>query len=213
MSRSSLRNDDSRAVETAWKVRKIVVQSEQILSEAGAPVDGAVRVAAAAVIANGLLGTPVTADLQMPVRRIAPRLAKLLTDRILDVVGGAERIEAFGKGAIVGIDGEMEHGAALIHTPYYASLLRHFLQGDTVIPFADDRSDAGALLTIPLGRKGAGPTRDHFQTVAVRVPDAPRPDEIVVVAAASTGTRPFPRSGDRTTEPAISVFQLEGVFE
>ncbi|MFE7422138.1 amino acid synthesis family protein [Rhodococcus sp. NPDC057529] len=207
-----LRHTDPSSIEARWGVRKIVVQAEEILSEHGAPVAGATRVTAAAVVRNPWIGNPVDSDLVTPVREIAPRLAKLLTDRVLDRIGGPDRVEAFGKGAIIGVAGELEHGAALIHTPYYANLVREFLAGDTVIAFADDRGDAGTALTVPLGRKDAGPTRNHFQTVVARIPDAPAADEIVIVAAASSGTRPFPRSGDRTTDQPVVSADLEGVF-
>ncbi|MGY4783286.1 amino acid synthesis family protein [Rhodococcus opacus] len=213
MTAAALRHDDPSSIEARWGLRKIVVQSEEILSEHGVPISGAIRVAASAVVRNPWIEDPVDSDLVTPVRDIAPRLAKLLTDRILHRIGGADRIEAFGKGAIIGVDGELEHGAALIHTPYYANLVREFLAGDTVIPFADDRGEAGMPLTVPLGRKDAGPTRNYFQTVVARIADAPAANEIVVVVAASSGTRPFPRSGDRTTDQAVVSADLEGVFQ
>lgn len=213
MTYSVLRHTDLSSIEAQWGLRKIVVQTEEIHSEGGTELSGATLVTTAAVIRNRFAGEPVTAELQSRVRDIAPRLAKLLTDRILSEVGGAEFVEAFGKAAIVGVGGELEHGAALIHTPYYANLLREFLDGTTVIPFADLRGAAGVTLTVPLGRKDAGPTRDHFQTINIRISDAPRADEIVIIAAASTGTRPFPRSGDRTTDPIVSASQLMEVYQ
>ncbi|MFQ6330056.1 amino acid synthesis family protein [Nocardia sp. CWNU-33] len=213
MTAARLRHGDPVSIEARWSVRKIVLQSEEILSEHGVPIDGATRVTAVAVVRNPWIGSRVDSDLVTPVREIAPRLAKLLTDRVLEHIGGSDRVVAFGKGAIIGTDGELEHGAALIHTPYYANLVREFLGGDTVIAFADDRGDAGTSLTVPVGRKNAGPTRNHFQTIVTRVPDAPRPDEIVVVVAASSGTRPFPRSGDRTTDQPVVSADLEGMFQ
>lgn len=213
MTAAVLRHGDTGSIEARWGVRKIVLQSDEMFSEAGVRVDGATLVTAAAVVHNPWVGDPTSSDLQGPVREIAPRLAKLLTDRILERAGGAGRIEAFGKGAIIGVDGELEHGAALIHTPFYANLVREFLDGDTVIAYADSRADAGTALSVPLGRKNAGPTRNHFQTASVRIPDAPRADEIVIIAAASTGTRPFPRSGDRSTDPHVIATDLEGVFQ
>ncbi|MGW6697441.1 amino acid synthesis family protein [Nocardia sp. NPDC055049] len=211
---AQLRPEDPTSIEARWGLRKLLTLSEEILTEQGRAVDGSItRVAAIAVIANPWIGDPVDSDLLTPGREIAARLAKLLTDRITSHLGGAEHIEAFGKGAVIGTAGELEHGAALIHTPYYANLLRAFLAGDTVIAFADDRGDAGTALVVPLGRKDAGPTRNHFQTVTARVPDAPAPDEIAIVAAASNGPRPFPRSGDRTTDQPISLEDLTGVLQ
>ena len=212
MSGTPLRHTDVNSIESRWSLSKLVVTADEWRADSGTPVEGATRVLAAAVIRNPWVGTDVETDLQSAVTEISPRLAKLLTDRIIQHIGSADRVVAFGKGAIIGTSGELEHGAALIHTPYFANLVRGFLAGDAVIAYADDRGDAGATLTVPLGRKNAGPTRDYFQTLVARIPDAPRPDEIVVIAGASTGTRPFPRSGDRTTDPRVIASDLQGVF-
>jgi hypothetical protein len=208
-----LRHLDLESAEARWSLRKVVLQADEAVSEYGVALASPwTRVTAAAVIRNPWIGQPVDVDLQTPAREIAPRLAKLLTDRVVDHLGGAEKVEAFGKGAIVGTSGELEHGAALLHTPYFANLVREFLRGDTVIAFSDDRAEPGSALNVPLCRKDAGPTRDHFQTAIARIPDAPRPDEIVIIVAAASGTRPFPRSGDRTTDPKISAHDLQEVL-
>jgi hypothetical protein len=136
-------------------------------------------------------------------------LARLLTDRLLAALGGVDEIEAFGKAAIVGTAGELEHAGALIHTPYFGNLMREFLGGESIICFADTRADAGESLVVPLWHKTHAATRSHYQTISARVPDAPRADEIVVIAAASTGPRPHPRIGDRLTDPIITSQNLE----
>ncbi|MFD0654159.1 amino acid synthesis family protein [Streptomyces malaysiensis subsp. malaysiensis] len=100
------------------RLRKVVTVTDELLLELGRPVAVPVRrVAAAAVIANPWAGGGFVADLGPEVERIAPGLARLLTDRISEALGGVDRIESFGKAAIVGLDGEIEHGGALIHTP------------------------------------------------------------------------------------------------
>ncbi|PRY16740.1 amino acid synthesis family protein [Kineococcus rhizosphaerae] len=192
------------------EVRKLVVYRETVLSEAGAaPAVPAERASAAAVIANPWVGTPATTDLDETVAAIAPSLAKLLTDALVDALGGVGNVEAFGKAAVVGTAGEIEHGAALIHTPYFGNLVRAFLEGESIICFADTRGEAGETLVVPLWHKTRASTRSHYQTVTTRVADAPRPDEIVVVAAASTGPRPHARIGDRTTDPNVTPAILE----
>ncbi|MFC5731598.1 MULTISPECIES: amino acid synthesis family protein [Nocardioides] len=194
-------------------LRKLVLYREAVLTEAGlAPAIPAERASVAAVISNPWLGTGPREDLSPAVSELAPRLAKLVTDRLLQALGGVERIEAFGKAALVGSAGEIEHGGALIHTPYFGNLVREFLGGESIICFADARTDAGQPLVVPLWHKSHAATRSHYQTVDVRIPDAPRADEIVVVAAASTGPRPHPRIGDRTTDPVITSQTLEGVL-
>jgi len=194
-------------------LRKLVVHRECVVSEAGAaPARPVHQATAAAVVRNPWVGTGPTHDLSAEVARIAPVLARLLTDRLIAALGGVDAVEAFGKAAIVGSAGEIEHGGALIHTPYFGNLMREFLGGESIICFADARADAGDPLVVPLWHKTAAATRSHYQTVTVRVSDAPRADELVIVAAASTGSRPHPRIGDRTTDPAITPTILESVL-
>lgn len=185
-------------------IRKIVYYSEEILLENGlSPAVPAVRATAAAVVTNPWLGGEATDDLCEEMVQIAPVLARKLTDVLASNLGGVEAIQAFGKAAIVGTDGEIEHGAALIHTPYFGNLVREYFDGESIICFADDRADAGAALVVPLWHKNAAATRTHYQTITARIGDAPRPGEIVVVLGASTGPRPHSRIGDRLTDPIV----------
>ncbi|MBT8160715.1 MULTISPECIES: amino acid synthesis family protein [Arthrobacter] len=187
-------------------IRKIVFYSEEILSENGqAPAVTAVRATAAAVVANPWLGGKPSDDLSPEVMKLAPVLARKLTNVLAAELGGVDAIEAFGKAAIVGTAGEIEHGAALIHTPFFGNLVREFFEGESIICFADDRGDAGSNLVVPLWHKNAAATRTHYQTISTRVGDAPLPGEIVVVLGASTGPRPHSRIGDRLTDPAVKA--------
>jgi Amino acid synthesis len=198
---------------TCIGVRKLVVYRELVVTEAGAqPVRPARQASVAAVLRNPWVGTGPTHDLSDEVTRIAPVLARFLTDRLIAALGGVDAIEAFGKAAIVGSAGEIEHGGALIHTPYFGNLMREFLGGESIICFADTRAEAGEPLVVPLWHKSQAATRSHYQTVTTWVSDAPRADELVIVAAASTGPRPHPRIGDRTTDPAITSKSLESVL-
>jgi hypothetical protein len=193
-------------------LRKLVLYRDEVVTEAGvAPAQPARRASVAAVVRNPWLDSGPAADLSTEVAQVAPALARLLTDRLVEALGGVDRIEAFGKAAIVGTAGEIEHGGALIHTPYFGNLVREFLGGESIICFADTRADAGQPLVVPMWHKTHAATRSHYQTVDVRVPDAPRADEIVVVAAASTGPRPHPRIGDRATDPVVTSDTLEVV--
>ncbi|NYI66957.1 amino acid synthesis family protein [Spelaeicoccus albus] len=196
-------------------IRKIVFQQEEIIAECGLPAAQAARKAtAAAVIVNPWRHRDVSKDagdsLAEATEAIAPTLARALTSRLIDGLGGREAIQAFGKAAIVGVDGEIEHGSALIHTPYFGNLVREFLEGSSIICFADERAGAGTALTVPLWHKTKAATRDFYQTATVRVADGPRPDEIVIVAGASTGPRPRARIGDRTTDGAVTAAILQG---
>ncbi|MFD4606023.1 amino acid synthesis family protein [Streptomyces sp. NPDC058464] len=193
-------------------LRKIVVYRDVIVTEAGeALAQPARRASVAAVIRNPWVGSGPASDLSTEQARIAPELAKLLTDRLIASLGGVDEIETFGKAAIVGTAGEIEHAGALIHTPYFGNLVREFLQGESIICFADTRAEAGETLVVPLWHKTHAATRSHYQTISARVSDAPRADEIVVIAAASTGPRPHPRIGDRMTDPTVTAETLEVV--
>ncbi|MCT2594576.1 amino acid synthesis family protein [Streptomyces sp. N2-109] len=193
-------------------LRKLVVYREAVVTEAGeAPAQPARRASVAAVIRNPWAGAGPSTDLSSEQARVAPVLAKLLTDRLITALGSVEEIESFGKAAIVGTAGEIEHAGALIHTPYFGNLVREFLQGESIICFADTRAEAGETLIVPLWHKTHAATRSHYQTISARVADAPCADEIVVIAAASTGPRPHPRIGDRTTDFAVTTETLEEV--
>ncbi|MEU1520197.1 amino acid synthesis family protein [Streptomyces sp. NPDC005811] len=193
-------------------LRKLVLYRDVVLTEAGeVPARPAWRASVAAVVRNPWLGSGPSADLNPEQARIAPALARLLTDRLITSLGGVDEIESFGKAAIVGTAGEIEHAGALIHTPYFGNLVREFLQGESIICFADTRAEAGESLVIPLWHKTHAATRSHYQTISARVSDGPRADEIVVIAAASTGPRPHPRIGDRLTDPVVTTETLEVV--
>ncbi|BBX33793.1 hypothetical protein MMAG44476_15090 [Mycolicibacterium mageritense DSM 44476 = CIP 104973] len=194
-------------------LRKVVVYRESVVTEAGErPTRPALQASVAAVLRNPWAGTGPSRDLSPEVTRIAPVLAQLVTNRLIDTLGGVDAIEAFGKAAIVGSSGEIEHGGALIHTPYFGNLMREFLDGESIICFADTRAEAGEPLVVPLWHKTHAATRSHYQTVSTRVADGPRADELVIIAAGSTGPRPHPRIGDRTTDPAVTVKSLESVL-
>jgi hypothetical protein len=195
-------------------IRKLVSYSESVLSEGGAqPAEPLRRATVAAVITNPWLGRGHDADLSAETTVVAPILAKVLTDRLVGTLGSVDSIEAFGKAAIVGTAGELEHAGALIHTPYFGNLMREFLGGESIICFADTRSEAGTSLVVPMWHKTHASTRSHYQTVETRVSDAPRADEIVIVAAASTGPRPHPRIGDRSTDPVVTAESLTPYLE
>lgn len=188
-------------IAAAAGLRRVFTQFEEIPRAGAEPI---LRATATAVIRNPWLGTGTDADLQPETRRIAPLLAKLLTDRLLDALGGASAVEAFGKAALVGTGGELEHAGALVHTPYFGNLVREALEGTSIICFVDGRADAGELLRVPMWHKTAAATRSHYQTVEVNLADAPHSGEIAIVAAASTGPRPFARIGDRTTDQPVT---------
>jgi hypothetical protein len=176
-------------------IRKILTQVDETLVEIGRAVNSPTRRAVAvAVIANPFAGR-YQEDLS-ELTEIGVELGDLLTKRCLAVLGIApEQAESFGKAAIVGEGGELEHAAAILHpkmgTPVRAALGK----GAALIPSAKKRGGLGTAIDVPLGHKDAAYVRSHFDAVEIRVPDAPRSGEIVVAIAVTDSGRPLPRIG------------------
>ena len=185
------------------QIRKIVTGVEEIRHEFGAPLATPIlRAWAAAVIANPFAGRFET-DVAGFMDDLKP-LGLELSQRLLALLGGDPAlVESYGKGAIVGAEGESEHGA-LWHVPGgYA--MRELLGGArAIVPSAMKLGGVGAALDVPLGHKDAAYVRTHFDAITVAVPDAPRAGEIVYALAMTTGGRPHPRVGGLTAD------QVEG---
>ena len=181
-------------------IRKIVDFVEDIMIEGGRSVPKPLRMAAcAAVIRNPWAGQSFVEDLQPAILAHAPVLANALVPRLVNLMGGASRIEAYGKAAVVGTGGEIDHAAGLIHTLHFGNAFRKGADGNAFLPFINKRAGAGTMISFPLThkreeRKG---TRSHFLSIEFAIPDAPSADEIVVVLGAADGGRPHHRIGDR----------------
>jgi hypothetical protein len=128
---------------------------------------------------------------------IAPPLGEALTQRITDLAGGGEKIEAYGKAAVVGLDGEIEHASALIHTLRFGNFYREAVGAKSYLSFTNTRGPANAPIMVPLMDKNDAGRRSHYLTIQFSIADAPRADEIVVVLGGSIGGRPHHRIGDR----------------
>jgi len=182
----------------ALGVRRVTLVTEEVIAEAGATLETPVHKAAAiAVVKNPWIvdgvSTGTDADLNDATQEIAPVIAKLLADRLVETLGGAGNIEAFGKAALVGTDGELEHAGALIHTPYFGNLLREMLEGTSIICFTDGRTEPGTDVHVPMWHKTHAANRDHYQTIDVSLADAPHADEIVIALGGTASGRPQER--------------------
>ncbi|MCW2242340.1 amino acid synthesis family protein [Azospirillum canadense] len=181
-------------------IRKVVDHVEDVLMEGGRAAPRPLRMAAcAAVIRNPWAGQGFVDDLAPAILAHAPILAEALVPRLVALMGGAERIEAYGKAAVVGTNGEIEHAAGLIHTLHFGNAFRIGAEGNAFLPFVNKRSGAGVPIAFPLThkreeRKG---TRSHFLSIEFAISDAPTADEIVVALGAADGGRPHHRIGDR----------------
>ena len=177
------------------KIRKIIVQVDEIRVEMGRPVNPPTRRAIAiAVIENPHAGRFVE-DLTELID-IGEELGGLLGERCVAALGIASaQAESYGKAAIVGEAGELEHAAAILHPKLGAPLRKAVEKGAALVPSAKKMGTLGTAIDVPLGHKDAAYVRSHFDAIEARVSDAPRPHEIVVAVAVTDSGRPLARIG------------------
>ena len=182
------------------KIRKIATFLEETHAEMGRPVSPPTRRAAAvAVIENPFAGRYVE-DLT-ELMEIGEELGGLLTERAVAALGiPGPSAESYGKAALVGTDGELEHAAAILHPRMGAPARKALGKGAALIPSSKKRGAPGSPLDIPLGHKDAAFVRSHFDGMEVSITDAPRADEIMVALAVTDSGRPLPRVGGLTKD-------------
>jgi len=174
-------------------VRKIVFVEERVLAEAGKAVAKPVtRVAGIAVIQNPFAGQGYVEDLASLFDVGAKLGEALMPDLVRRLPNPAT---SYGKAAIVGLNGDFEHGGALIHPKLGKPMRAAVGGGDAIISSNLKVAPAGSAIDVPLAHKDDIWSFDHFDTMTVMVADAPRPDEIMVVMIAADGGRPAPRVG------------------
>lgn len=185
-------------------IRKILTIVEETDEEMGKKVAPPTRKAAAvAVIANPFAGR-YQADLE-ELMAIGEELGDLLGRRAVAALGIAPgATESYGKAAIVGEAGELEHAAAILHPRLGKPLRAAVEKGAALVPSAKKRGPMGAAIDVPLGHKDAAYVRSHFDAMEIRVADAPRANEIVVAVVVTDSGRPLPRIGGLAKE------QVEG---
>ena len=176
-------------------IRKIVVTVEETRREMGKAVSPPTRKAvAAAVIKNPFAG--LYAENLEDLMAIGEELGGLLGEKAVAALGVTPHdIESYGKAAIVGEKGEWEHAAAILHPRLGKPLRAAVEKGAALVPSAKKIGGLGAAIDVPLGHKDAAFVRSHFDAVEIRIPDAPRGDEIVVAVAVTDSGRPLPRVG------------------
>ena len=176
-------------------IRKTAVWVEETLTEMGKSIDPPTRKAVAvAVIANPFADQYVE-DLT-PLMDIGAELGAMLGDRCVTALGIApEAAESYGKAAMVGENGELEHAAAILHPKLGAPLRKAVEKGAALVPSSKKMGGPGQDLDVPLGHKDAAYVRSHFDGVEVRMNDAPRRNEILVAVAVTDSGRPLPRVG------------------
>jgi hypothetical protein len=176
-------------------IRKIIVQVDEIRQEMGRPVSPPTRRALAmAVIANPYAGR-YSENLDELIA-IGEELGALLGQKCVHALGiEPGQAQSYGKAAIVGEAGELEHAAALLHPKLGAPLRLAVEKGAALVPSAKKRGGMGTTIDVPLGHKDAAFVRSHFDAMEARVSDAPRAQEIVVAVVVTDSGRPLPRIG------------------
>ena len=152
----------------------------------------------AAIIANPWAGQGFVEDLNPGIEATASEVGALLAARVVEALGAP--VEAYGKAAIVGLDGEIEHGSALIHTLKFGDHFRKAASATTLLPAVEKRGPAGVVFDIPLKHITDATIRSHHQSIEVRLADAPHPGEIVIALAAAAQGRPQQRLAPLSTE-------------
>ncbi|WP_280154122.1 amino acid synthesis family protein [Piscinibacter sp. XHJ-5] len=186
------------------KIRKLIVQVDETRQEMGRAIDPPARKALAmAVIENPFAGR--YADTLDELVDIGEELGALLGERCVQALGIAPgRAHSYGKAAIVGEAGELEHAAAILHPKLGAPLRRAVEKGAALVPSAKKRGGLGTAIDVPLGHKDAAFVRSHFDAMEARVADAPRANEIVVAVVVTDSGRPLPRIG------GLQVSEIKG---
>ena len=179
-------------------IRKIAVWVEETHREAGQSISPPTRKAVAvAVIANPFAGRYV-ADLT-ELMDIGEELGGLLGARCVAALGiSPEQAQSYGKAAMVGENGELEHAAAILHPKLGAPLRKAVQKGAALVPSSKKMGGPAQVLDVPLGHKDAAYVRSHFDAIEVRLNDAPRADEIMVAVAVTDSGRPLARIGGLT---------------
>jgi hypothetical protein len=186
------------------QIRKLVVQVDETRIEMGQTVNPPARRALAmAVIANPCAGRYV--DKLDELIAIGEELGGLLGAKCVEALGiQPHEAHSYGKAAIVGEAGELEHAAAILHPKLGAPLRKAVEKGAALVPSAKKQGGLGTAVDVPLGHKDAAFVRSHFDAIEARVSDAPRANEIVVAVAVTASGRPLPRIG------GLQVSEIEG---
>ena len=182
------------------KIRKIVTVVDETLLEMGQTISPPTRRAAAIAVIENPFANTFQADLE-ELMDVGALLGGLLGERCVAALGiNPAEAESFGKAAIVGENGELEHAAAILHPRLGAPLRAAVEKGAALVPSAKKSGGPGTPLDVPLGHKDAAYVRSHFDAMEIRVHDAPRANEILVAVAVTDSGRPLPRVGGLTTE-------------
>ena len=177
------------------QIRKIIVQVDEVHIEMGRAISPPTRRALAMAVIHNPLAGGYTENLD-ELMTIGEELGGLLGDKCVKALGIAPGdAQSYGKAAIVGEAGEIEHAAAILHPKLGAPLRAAVEKGAALVPSSKKRGTLGTAIDVPLGHKDAAFVRSHFDAMEARVSDAPRANEIVVAVVVTDSGRPLARVG------------------
>ena len=183
-------------------IRKIAVTVEETHQEIGRAIDPPTRKAVAVAVIENPFAGQYQEDLGA-LMEIGAELGALLGERCVQALGiSPAQAESYGKSAMVGEEGELEHAAAILHPKLGAPLRKAVEKGAALVPSSKKMGSPGQVLDVPLGHKDAAYVRSHFDGIEVRLNDAPRAREIMVAVAVTDSGRPLPRVGGLTAQEA-----------
>jgi hypothetical protein len=185
------------------KIRKLLTVVETTKTEMGRPIEPPTRKAAALAVIENPFADHDSDDLSTLID-IGDELGGLLGQMAVAALGiDPSAVESYGKAAIVGEQGELEHAAAILHPKLGKPFRAAVEKGAALIPSAKKIGGPGTAIDVPLGHKDAAFVRSHFDAMEVRVPDAPRSGEIVVALVVTDSGRPRPRIGGLTKDQIV----------
>lgn len=177
------------------KFRKVVTVVEEVHADGVKAVEKPIKKGAAVAVFKNPFAGKYVEDLS-ELYEVGAYLGTFLTQKAIEAMGiSKEEVESYGKGAIVGLDGELEHGAAILHPKLGKPMREAVGGGKAIIPSAKKMGAPGISLDVPLHYKDAAFVRTHYDAIEVRLYDAPKADELVVALAVTSGGRPHPRIG------------------
>ena len=180
------------------EIRKFTKSVERTFVEGGKKAEKPVElISVAAVITNPWIDRGFVENLRPEILEYAPPLGDLLVKELLDEIGSGDKALAYGKAAVVGLKGEIEHASAFIHTLRFGNKFREAVGGTSYLSFTNTRGPAGCKISIPMMHKTDSGLRPYYLTHEFNIQDAPCPDEIVIAIGGSPGGRAHARTGDR----------------
>ncbi len=185
------------------RIRKLVLFIDETHTEMGKAVSPPTRRAAAVAVIENPFASTYQEDLES-LMVIGEELGAMLGKRCVDLLGiSPADAQSYGKAAMVGENGELEHAAAILHPRLGKPLRAAVEKGAALVASNKKMGSMGQPLDVPLGHKEAAYVRSHFDGMEVRVNDAPRANEIMVAVAVTDSGRPLPRVGGLTHEDAL----------